>query len=94
MDSANASAEALRKQIEATEGELLRLKARLAQVEAASATRNVEDLSIADDLVTEGVRRNWPLLLEEYKRYGRQMIVPNIGIQGDPFSFQSRSILL
>ena len=26
----------------------------------------------------------WPLELDEYQRYGRQMIVSNIGIQGQP----------
>jgi hypothetical protein len=81
MESANASAEALRKQIEVTEAELARLKAQLAQVEA---TKDLEKLSIEKepDLVTQDGERRWPLLLEEYKRYGRQMIVPSVGIQG------------
>lgn len=87
MESANASAEALRKQIAATEDELSRLKAQLAQVETGAVTQNIESLSIADGLVTQDVDRKWPLLAEEYKRYGRQMIVPSVGIQGILYLF-------
>lgn len=81
MESANAGAEALRKQIEVTEAELERLKAQLAQVEA---TQGLENLSIGSepDLVTQETQQKWPLSLEEYKRYGRQMIVPSVGIKG------------
>ena len=82
MESANASAEALRKQIAATEAELSRLKAQLAQVEAGAVTQKIESMSVADCLVTQDEDRKWPLLAEEYKRYGRQMIVPSVGIQG------------
>jgi adenylyltransferase/sulfurtransferase len=83
MESANASAEALRKQIEATEAELARLKAQLSQVEAGAVSQRIDGLSIGEEnasLVTQ--QKQWPLLPEEYKRYGRQMIVPSIGIQG------------
>ena len=79
MDKATSSAEVLRRQIAATEQELRRLREQLAAVEA----KEVEDLnglSLEDHPVTQG---KWPLELEEYKRYGRQMIVPNVGIQGD-----------
>jgi adenylyltransferase/sulfurtransferase len=93
MESANASAEALRTQIQVTETELLRLKAQLAQVEAGAVpTQKIENLSIAEEgLVTQNGERKWPLLPEEYKRYGRQMIVPSVGIQGIPSSFRSYS---
>ena len=86
MDSANASAEALRKQIQATETKLFSLKAQLAQVEAVPVpTQKIENLSVVDGgLVTQNGERKWPLLPEEYKRYGRQMIVPSVGIQGIP----------
>jgi hypothetical protein len=84
MDSATQSADALRRQIAATEEELKRLKAQLASVEAHDGTNGVEKslqgLEVDDaGLVTHG---KWPLSAEEYKRYGRQMIVPSIGIQG------------
>jgi len=41
--------------------------------------QSLNGLSLQEDPVT----KKWPLELEEYKRYGRQMIVPNIGIQGE-----------
>jgi adenylyltransferase and sulfurtransferase len=85
MDAATESAETLRQQIAATETELKRLKEQLASVEAQNAAKEVqkslEGLLIENQgsPVTFG---KWPLSSEEYKRYGRQMIVPNIGIQG------------
>ena len=39
------------------------------------------------------VKPNWPLLLDEYKRYGRQMIVEQIGLQGQ-LKLRSSSVLL
>lgn len=82
MESANASAQALRKQIQATEAQLQKLKDTLAQVEASDATQRLHDLELGGSPVTEVKGNKWPLLEEEYKRYGRQMIVPSIGIQG------------
>jgi adenylyltransferase/sulfurtransferase len=84
MDAASQSAETLRKQIAATEEQLRRLKEQLASVEAFHGVEDIEialgDCSIHDaGLVTN---TKWPLSPEEYQRYGRQMIVPNIGIQG------------
>jgi hypothetical protein len=92
MDSATQSADALRRQIAATEEELRKLKTQLATVEANENINGVEKslqgLEVDDaGLVTQG---KWPLSAEEYKRYGRQMIVPSVGIQGIP---QSLSIL-
>lgn len=65
--------EALRKEIEAKEAELVQLRARL--VEA-------EKLSVGSD--RDGVEGEWKWPLEErdYERYSRQMIVPNFGLQG------------
>jgi adenylyltransferase/sulfurtransferase len=67
--------ESLRNQIAATEEHLRRLKEQLADLEEQNPSQIVQE----SDPVTHG---KWPLSLEEYKRYGRQMIVPNIGIQG------------
>ncbi|TAQ87298.1 hypothetical protein B7494_g4395 [Chlorociboria aeruginascens] len=77
MDSATEYANELRKKVKSTEEELARLKERLAKIEAENEEKPAEK-----DPVTNG---KWPLLPEEYKRYGRQMIVPNIGIQGLSF---------
>jgi hypothetical protein len=84
MDSANASAEVLKKQILETEAQLKRLKDQLAQVETGSIEHDVNGLRLSDSPVTQD--RKWPLSAEEYKRYGRQMIVPSIGIRGIHYS--------
>ena len=34
--------------------------------------------------------RDWPLDLREYMRYGRQMMLPQIGLQGESRSFRPR----
>jgi adenylyltransferase/sulfurtransferase len=89
MDAATQSAEALKKQIATTEEQLKRLKEQLVAVEAQSSIgKAVDGLELGAGPVTTG---KWPLELEEYKRYGRQMIVSNIGIQGGFFgsSFQN-----
>jgi len=80
MDKATSSAEVLRSQIATTEEGLRRLREQLAAVEAKEA-EDLNQLSLQEKpgLVTQG---KWPLELEEYRRYGRQMIVPNFGIQG------------
>ncbi len=80
MDGAASSAESLRRQIAATEEELRRLKEQLAAVDGKEV-ENLKGLSLQKG--PSPVTRKWPLELEEYKRYGRQMIVPNIGIQGE-----------
>jgi len=82
MDSASASAESLRQQIVATENELKRLKQQLTSVEAENARGNGEKLSDDTEAGSPVTSGKWPLSSEEYKRYGRQMILPNIGIQG------------
>ncbi|KAG0651098.1 Sulfurtransferase uba4 [Hyphodiscus hymeniophilus] len=93
MESANASAEALRKQIVCTEAELARLKLQLAQVEAGASAQETDGLSI-DEQSASPVTKKWPLLPEEYKRYGRQMIVPSIGIQGQLKLKESKVLII
>jgi len=79
MEAANMRAEALRHQIEAAEKELRNLKDELARIEEKSDT-NGHNGDTSDE-ISEG--NNWPFSPEEYLRYGRQMVVPNIGIQGE-----------
>lgn len=80
MESTGTSAEKLREQIAAAEAQLRALKEQLAHVEAeevtAAASRSQEGNGGAD-----GVWR-WPLAAEEYDRYGRQLILPGVGING------------
>lgn len=82
MEAANTSAQALREQILATEAQLQKLKKDLAQVEASGAAQICNNLPLEESVVTPHNDRKWPLSEEEYKRYGRQMIVPSIGIEG------------
>ncbi|PSS27657.1 hypothetical protein M430DRAFT_93215 [Amorphotheca resinae ATCC 22711] len=95
MESASASAQALREQIAATEARLQKLKDELAQVEASDAARYLNGLSLNGGPVTpQNGSAKWPLLNEEYQRYGRQMIVPSIGIQAGQLRLKSSSVLI
>jgi adenylyltransferase/sulfurtransferase len=89
MDSIDTRCASLRAQIVATETQLANLKSQLVDAEKAAATVAAANISQVPDNRTEtkgdGVKTSkWPLLAEEYKRYGRQMIVPEIGIHGTP----------
>ncbi|KAL2072634.1 hypothetical protein VTL71DRAFT_11977 [Oculimacula yallundae] len=99
MGLATTSVEALRNQITATENELKRLKEQLGALEAQdAASRGIAGLSLDAGLVTEHENHHldegkWPLSKEEYRRYGRQMIVPSIGIQGQ-LRLKNASVLI
>lgn len=70
----------LRAQISATEAHLAGLKRDLADAEkVAQSTRPTND---EQDERRKGTEYRWPLLQEEYRRYGRQMIVSQIGLEG------------
>lgn len=75
MNGLEQTCASLRTQIAATEAKLADLKRELEVAEQAAASHNAADAE-------EGSERRWPLLDEEYRRYGRQMIVPQLGIQG------------
>lgn len=74
--------ETLREQIAATEAQLAHLKENLAALEEKSEI--TETTSKLQNGTSSEMKtgQKWPLSLEEYKRYGRQMIVPQMGIQG------------
>jgi adenylyltransferase/sulfurtransferase len=77
MEHIESKCIALRAQIAATESKLADLKRKLSTLEATSADQ------VKQEDTTDNVKaRKWPLLAEEYRRYGRQMIVPQIGLQG------------
>jgi adenylyltransferase/sulfurtransferase len=86
MESATTTAEALRAQIIATEIQLDSLKRQLTEIE--------EKESNTQNDVEPSHPSKWPLSQEEYKRYGRQMIVPGIGIQGTSLLPVTISLLL
>ncbi|CEL10012.1 Putative Adenylyltransferase and sulfurtransferase uba4 [Aspergillus calidoustus] len=81
MEDLDDKCASLRSEIAATEAQLAKLKRELQEAEESArvsrATNNAQP-------ATSGSRRGrkWPLLEEEYRRYGRQMIVPQVGLQG------------
>ncbi|KAH8657566.1 molybdenum cofactor synthesis protein [Tricladium varicosporioides] len=81
MEGSSISAEALKQQIAAAENELRSLKDQLARVEIQAHDSTKQAVEEPGE-IRPVTQRKWPLSQEEYKRYGRQMIVPNVGIQG------------
>lgn len=69
---------ALRAQVAATESQLAQLKQELSSAEHAATTAKKR----RDENSNGAGKTKWPLLDEEYKRYGRQMIVEEIGLKG------------
>jgi adenylyltransferase/sulfurtransferase len=84
MENLEQTCASLRAQIAATEAQLADLKRELEIAEQAAADVKAQDTerTIAADERSGSGTRKWPLLGEEYKRYGRQMIVPQLGLQG------------
>jgi adenylyltransferase/sulfurtransferase len=77
MDGQNLSADALQEQISATEKKLAELKEQLRKIEDTDKAEAQPDATS-----TAAGSEKWPLTPEEYNRYGRQMIVPSIGLKG------------
>ncbi|KAI9745732.1 MAG: Urmylation protein [Claussenomyces sp. TS43310] len=71
-------AETLKAKILALEAELEELRIQLARLEKAHDEADIQP----DERVRPVESKKWPLSQEEYSRYGRQMIVPSIGIRG------------
>ena len=82
----------LRAQIAATEAQLAGLKRELESAEQAAIKARAQDApNLTATTSTQGSEtRRWPLLDEEYRRYGRQMIVPQVGLQGEWISSSSQ----
>lgn len=83
MDTARKSAEQLRVQIAKAEEELKSLREQLAHTEAQEQQQRADTASTD----TNGTSWKWPLDADEYDRYGRQLILPIVGIQGQFRSF-------
>ena len=94
---------ALHLRIQALEEELSVLKRQLAIAEAvdlSQASRPVSpstavstdaELSVEQPTTAKHGENDsrWPLDADEYRRYGRQMIMPEIGLEGFSSTFQS-----
>ena len=79
MSEVGDDIETLRSQIAQLESQLGDLKRRLSAV-----VNTVNALSKPSQLTEVAKGWKWPLEAEEYKRYGRQMIMPEVGLQGEP----------
>lgn len=83
--------------ISKTELELARLKEKLANIEAAEEEESREGRESQQHVEVNGTATTatqelngawkWPLSAQEYDRYGRQLILPNVGIHGALFIF-------
>ncbi|KAL4913298.1 hypothetical protein BDW62DRAFT_166760 [Aspergillus aurantiobrunneus] len=80
MEDLYTKCASLRTEIAATEAQLAKLKRELQEAETlAIRSRSQNGAGATTDAKSKG---KWPLLGEEYRRYGRQMIVPQVGLQG------------
>ncbi|KKK26510.1 hypothetical protein ARAM_001004 [Aspergillus rambellii] len=92
MEDLDNKCTSLRSQIAATEAQLAGLKRELQDAEeAALKSRTQGPASAVPD--HRDLPRKWPLLGEEYRRYGRQMIVPQLGLQGQ-LKLRSAKVLI
>lgn len=82
--------------ISKAELELARLKEELANIEAAEEEESKEGRESQQHVEVNGTATTatqelngawkWPLSAQEYDRYGRQLILPNVGIHGVLFA--------
>ncbi|KAL4909509.1 hypothetical protein BDW74DRAFT_82865 [Aspergillus multicolor] len=86
MEDLESKCASLRTEIAATEAQLAKLKRELEEAENTRSQNTAAATTTANaNLTTEGhpqPKSRWPLSGEEYRRYGRQMIVPQLGLQG------------
>lgn len=89
----------LEKQIEHYKSEQERLQAQLRELrdhtnEESQLTRNTTRISQPETSnILTGSKKTYPLLHTEYKRYGRQLIMPEIGLAGQ-LSLKSSAVLI
>lgn len=90
MRHPNSAVETLRFEIATLEAQLTHLRTQLAEAESSDASKIVsESGSCSADTAPDPPIApkqtcdwGWPLDAEDYKRYGRQMIMPEIGLEG------------
>ncbi|KAI1213841.1 adenylyltransferase [Annulohypoxylon truncatum] len=97
MDPISNKAEQLRDKIAQAERELQDLRRQLAELESSTRDANTEQGfdSVADPNQSAGTPLDWkwPLKEEEYSRYGRQLILPTVGIKGQ-LNLKSSAVLI
>lgn len=86
MSYPQSAVETLRSQIIRLENQLADLKVKLVEAETSiphmggSLCSDIREKEFAISNLDE--RGRWPLDTDEYKRYGRQLIMPEIGLKG------------
>ncbi|MCJ1383899.1 Urmylation protein [Xylographa soralifera] len=95
-----STADGLRTQIESLESHLLELKKQLADIGEVAKVPNAESGTQPSKTFVQGtpepnggIGRPWPLKTSEYTRYGRQMIMPEIGLYGQ-LNLRKSSVLI
>ncbi|KAI4113385.1 MAG: hypothetical protein LQ345_005624 [Seirophora villosa] len=89
MESIDATVRRLRDQVDQTESRLKKLKSQLVRAEQQQReTSHQHHTFVKDNRYTL-----WPLPRKEYKRYGRQMIVPYIKLSGQ-LNLRQASVLI
>ena len=83
----------LRSRVALLESELLDVKQQLSIVEQLAMVSNAAPMiqpskqsAGAIPASAAGTEWTWPLEAEEYIRYGRQMIMPEVGLQGEAYT--------
>ncbi len=92
--SLQLQAEKLRQQVEAAELQLQTLKSQLRDLELT--LRNTDQQRPMEKVPDVHPRTDstWPLTASEYQRYGRQMIMPEVGLQGQLQLKRSRVLVV
>ncbi|KAI1409723.1 ThiF family protein [Hypoxylon sp. FL1857] len=97
MDSLANKAEQLREKISQTEKELRDLRRQLAEIESPTHNTDADQgpgfTSGHNHSVETLPEWKWPLKEEEYSRYGRQLILPAVGIKGQ-LRLKSAAVLI
>lgn len=92
MDDLIQSRDALTQQIAETEAKLAALRAQVHEMDrkiAAGAAVHAAPAQTESVVPPPWASSRWPMAQDEYRRYGRQMIVEEIGLQGLFFSSHS-----
>ena len=72
----------LRRQILDKEAELASLRSRLGEAETLTTDKKPEHLLSSPDDQPANTEWKWPLRADEYERYGRQLLIPEVGVKG------------
>ncbi|MCJ1474642.1 Urmylation protein [Lambiella insularis] len=96
MSNHNLNAGDLRARISELETQLLELRTQLAEAEVSELNPEIRpstESAQGSPAPSTGIGWRWPLEPQEYTRYGRQMIMPEIGLQGQ-LALRKSSVLI